>query len=131
MVNSRLNTASEMVGRTELKVSASHILARGERSATDLSATSPDVSRNEASSKVPIVVIIPMVSKRPCRNLRGLVFQMRQIVRSMTLNIHEPAHNSTMNDVISRPVETSCIASRLRRTNSYEPGKNGRIHSNA
>ena len=50
--------------------------------------------------------IIPIVSARPCQNVREVAPQIRFSARSITANTQEPAHKTTMKQLMSTPGPT-------------------------
>ena len=50
--------------------------------------------------------IMPIVSARPCRKVREVAPQIRFRARSITAKTQEPAHSTTMKQLMSTPVPT-------------------------
>ena len=76
---------------------------------------------------------IPIVSARPCKNVRDVVPQIRFSGRSTTAKTHEPAHNTMTTQVMIAPMlrsENAPIVSRRNLLNRDKRPRRGE-HSTA
>ena len=87
-----------------------------------LSVTTTEVIITEIASSKPMMPIIPMVRALPCQNVRDSAPQMRFKARSITEKTQEPAHNTTMKQVMTIPVPTEDRERSVSRKKAREPG---------
>src|ERR1043166_277281 len=85
------------------------------------SATRIEVTTTENASNKPTSPTMPIVSARPCKNVRETAPQMRLSARSTTANTHEPAQNTMITHVRTAPTPISENASIVSRRNLLEP----------
>src|SRR6266436_493618 len=96
---------------------------RGENlPAISRNATNHEVISTETDNSTPTMPIIPIVIARPCQNVLEIVPQIRFNACSSTEKTQEPAHSTTITQVIIIPVPTDDRERTVSRKKLLDPG---------